>query len=59
MKIIINNKYTYPRRVLLNETLAERGRAMLRKYIEKGGVSVQRELKQAFNKPSKTNKKTD
>ena len=56
MKIVINNKYTYPRRVLLNKTLAEKGRSMLKKYLQIGGVTAEQELKRAF-KPSKTAKK--
>jgi len=58
MKIIINNRYTYPRRVLLKKTLADKGRAMLKKYLEKGGVTADQELKRAFktSKAVKTSK---
>lgn len=56
MKIVINNKYTLPRRILLNKTLAAKGRALLKAYLEKGGVTAEQELKQAFQKTKRVQK---
>lgn len=58
MKIVINNKYTYPRRVLSNKTLAEKGRIMLKKYLTMRGETAEQELKQTFKKPKNGSTKT-
>lgn len=58
MKIVINNKYTYPRRVLSNKTLADKGRTMLKKYLTMRGETAEQELKQAFKKQMNETTKT-
>lgn len=56
MKIVVNNKYTLPRRILLNKTLASKGRALLKAYLERGGITAEKELKQAFKRSKNTKK---